>query len=96
MIKKIFLLILFLSGVLGQTFSKITAHKPIWTGSFGTVVIDGDVYNQISMRPEFNYGNWGVGFDLYLYIDGNGKVYDESWKFDSFKNVYRTIVDKFR
>tara|TARA_B110000014_G_scaffold264275_1_gene264559 strand:+ start:1072 stop:2649 length:1578 start_codon:yes stop_codon:yes gene_type:complete len=96
MIKKVFLLFLFASGVSSQTFSEIAAHKPIWTGSFGTVVIDGDVYNQISMRPEFNYGNWGIGFDLYLYIDGSGKIYDESWKFDSFKNVYRTFLDKFR
>ena len=74
----------------------LTAQAPIWTGSFGTVVIDGDIYNQISMRPEFNYRNWGMGFDFYLYIDSNGKLYDETWKFNNAKNAYRTILDKFR
>ena len=48
------------------------------------------------MRPEFNYRNWGMGFDFYLYIDANGKLYDETWKFNTVKNAYRTILDKFR
>ena len=37
-----------------------------------------------------------MGFDFYLYIDGNGKLYDETWKFNTVKNAYRTILDKFR
>ena len=28
------------------------------------------------MRPEFNYGNWGAGFDVYLYIDCNLNIYE--------------------
>ena len=35
-------------------------------------------------------------FDFYLYIDGDGKLYDETWKFDDLKSAYRTIIDKFR
>ena len=95
--KTVIILILFLSIIFSQSFiENLTKQAPIWTGSFGTVVIDGDIYNQISMRPEFNYRNWGMGFDLYLYIDSNGKLYDETWKFNTFKNAYRTILDKFR
>ena len=95
--KTVIILVLFLSIIFSQSFiENLTKQAPIWTGSFGTVVIDGDIYNQISMRPEFNYRNWGMGFDLYLYIDSNGKLYDETWKFDTFKNAYRTILDKFR
>ena len=97
MIKKIIFLILFTSLGLTESFIKeLINQKPIWTGSFGTVVIDGEIYNQVSMRPEFHYRNWGMGFDLYLYIDGDGQIYDETWKFDTFKNSYRTIIDKFR
>ena len=97
MIKKGIILVFFISFVISQSFIKnLMQQEAIWTGSFGTVVIDGDIYNQISMRPEFNYRNWGMGFDLYLYIDSNGKLYDETWKFDTFKNTYRTILDKFR
>ena len=96
MSKKMLVIFLLFSTIFSQSFSEIVSEKPIWTGSFGTVVIDGDIYNQISMRPEFNYRNWGMGFDFYFYIDADGKLYDETWKFDSFKNTYRTILDKFR
>ena len=95
--KRGIILVLIMSFVFSQSFiENLASQTPIWTGSFGTVVIDGDIYNQISMRPEFNYRNWGMGFDLYLYIDSDGKLYDETWKFDTFKNTYRTILDKFR
>ena len=72
------------------------SQKPLWTGSFGTVSIDGETYNQISLRPEFNIGKWGVGFDFYLYIDGDGNIYDDSWNFSSFSKGYQTFVDKLK
>ena len=50
---------------------QVMSQKPLWTGSFGTVSIDGETYNQISLRPEFNIGKWGVGFDFYLNLDTN-------------------------
>lgn len=94
---RIIVISILLSFTFTQSFiENLKSQTPIWTGSFGTVVIDGDIYNQISMRPEFNYRNWGMGFDFYLYIDGNGKLYDETWKFNTVKNAYRTILDKFR
>ena len=90
-------ILFFASFIFPQSLlENIAGQAPIWTGSFGTVVIDGDIYNQISMRPEFNYRNWGMGFDLYFYIDSEGKLYDETWRFDTFKNTYRTLLDKFR
>ena len=69
MIKKTLLIITLFNIMISQSFvEQIAAQKPLWTGSFGTVSIDGNTYNQISMRPEFNFGNWGAGFDFYLYI----------------------------
>ena len=43
-----------------------------------------------------------MGFDFYLYINGNGEIYEDSWEFVdengkfSFQNTYKTLVDKFR
>ena len=81
MIKSIKLIIYFVvfSSLYSQSFSDILKEKPLWTGSFGTVSIDGETYNQISLRPEFNVGKWGMGFDFYLYINSiqvtvNGKI----------------------
>jgi len=97
MIKKTIFLILFLSLVMAESFfEEVMSQKPLWTGSFGTVSIDGETYNQMSLRPEFNLGKWGVGFDFYLYIDGDGNIYEDSWDFSSATKGYQTLVDKLK
>ena len=63
------------------------------TGSIGTVTINGDVYNQLSIRPEIPFGKLGVGLDVYLYFNDEG-MYWESWDFDNGDAAYRTIIDK--
>jgi len=98
--KNIIFYLIFFSLIFTQTFSSVLEdvmdQKPLWTGSFGTVSIDGKTYNQISLRPELNLGNWGMGFDFYLYIDGDGNIYDESWNFSTFSKAYSTIIDKLK
>ena len=64
------------------------------SGSFGSVTIDNEVYNQIALRPEIPIGNLGIGLDLYFYINGEGKFYKENWDFSSAKAGYRTLMDK--
>jgi len=97
MIKKIVFLIFFSSFLMTQTFiEEVMSQKPLWTGSFGTVSIDGETYNQISLRPEFNLGKWGLGFDFYLYIDGDGNIYEDSWNFSTATKGYQTLVDKLK
>ena len=64
------------------------------SGSFGSVTIDNQVYNQISFRPEIPIGNLGIGLDLYFYIDGEGNFYKENWDFSNAEAGYRTILDK--
>ena len=63
------------------------------TGSIGTVTINGQVYNQLSLRPEIPIGKLGVGLDIYLYFNDEG-LYWESWNFSSGGAAYRTIIDK--
>ena len=102
MIRKIVFIIYlsFSTILLSQTFSDLMSdiqeQTPLWTGSFGTVTIDGVTYNQVSLRPEFNLGKWGVGFDFYLYIDGEGNIYEESWDFSDWNSAYQTMIDKLK
>ena len=63
------------------------------TGSVGTVTINGEIYNQVSLRPEIPIGNLGLGLDLYLYFNDAG-MYWESWDFTSGVSTYQTIIDK--
>ena len=68
--------------------------EPVYTGSFGSVTINNQVYNQFSLRPELAFGKIGLGLDLYFYFDQDGNLYEENWNFSSTKDTYKTLVDK--
>ena len=68
--------------------------EPVYTGSFGSVTINNQVYNQFSLRPELAFGKIGLGLDLYFYFDQDGNLYEENWNFSSTKDAYKTLVDK--
>ncbi len=57
--------------------------------ALGAVTIDGQLYNQIGLRPEFSIGKLGVALDLSFYIDQNGNIRKENW--DSFKDIFEKI-----
>lgn len=63
------------------------------TGSIGTVTLNGQIYNQLSIRPEIPIGKLGVGLDIYLYFNDEGMYWD-SWDFSSGSSAYKTIIDK--
>ena len=67
---------------------------PVYTGSFGSVTINNQVYNQFSLRPELVFGKVGLGLDIYFYFDQDGNLYDENWNFSSSEDVYKTLIDK--
>ena len=66
---------------------------PVYTGSFGSVTIYNQVYNQFSIRPEIAFGKFGLGLDIYFYIDDEGSFYDKSWDFSDGKAL-ETLLDK--
>ena len=77
-------------------FAQDAANAPAksgTTGSIGTVTINGEIYNQLSLRPEIPIGKLGLGLDVYLYFNDKG-MYWESWDFSSGGAAYRTIIDK--
>ena len=80
--------------ILGFTFSQFNPDNVGVSASFGSVTIDNEVYNQIALRPEIPIGNFGLGLDLYFYINGDGEFYKENWDFSTTKAGYRTIMDK--
>ncbi len=66
--------------------------KPYGLGlGIGSVTIDGMLYNQFALRPEFSFGKLGVGLDLVLYIDNEGNVRPNEW---DVKNDPSVIIDK--
>ncbi len=68
------------------------ASSPYGLGlGIGSVTIDGMLYNQFALRPEFNFGKLGVGLDLVLYIDNEGNIRPNEW---DIKNNPSVIMDK--
>jgi len=45
----------------------------------GSVTIDGKIYNQIALRPEFKFGKLGISLDVAFYMDENGNIRKNEW-----------------
>lgn len=71
----------------------VTGQKQT-SGSFGTVTIDGKVWNQITLRPETPIWKLNIAWDLAFYFDSDGNIYDENWNFATFRNGKNTFIDK--
>ena len=56
--------------------------------ALGAVTIDGQLYNQIALRPDISIGKLGVGLDIVLYMDENGDIRSDDW------DDYTDIIDK--
>ena len=63
------------------------------SGSIGTVMLNGEVYNQISFRPIIALRKLQIGFDIYMYFNEEG-LYLKSWDLKNKKSIYSTILDK--
>ena len=72
-----------------QTNNLSNSKKPFGMGlGIGSASLDGVIYNQISLRPEINFGKLGVGFDLVFYIDNDGNFRQEEWDFDADPSIF--------
>ncbi|MCB5266122.1 MAG: hypothetical protein LHW41_07800 [Candidatus Cloacimonetes bacterium] len=49
------------------------------SGVVGTVNVNGMTYSQIRLCPELNLGKFGLGLDIDLLIDSEGKLRKEDW-----------------
>jgi len=45
----------------------------------GSVTLDGQVYYQLALRPEFKFGKIGIGLDVVGYMDAQGNFRKDEW-----------------
>ncbi len=58
--------------------------------AFGAVTLDGELYNQIALRPDISIGKLGVGLDIVIYMNQDGDIRMDEWDFKEPS----TYVDK--
>lgn len=63
-------------------------------GGFGTVTIDGKLWNQLSFRPVLPIWKFGVALDLVVYMDSEGNIHKDEWDFSSTGAIKNTLIDK--
>lgn len=61
---------------------------------YGTVTMGDVQWQRFSFRPDIPIGPVGVGLDLELFIDENGKISDEAWDFSNNSRAWDSIVRK--
>ena len=79
--------ILFISLIAAQVENNMT-------GAFGTVTMDGKIWNQLAFRPEIPLGKFGLALDLVFYFDENGNLHKDEWDFSDGNAIKNTLIDK--
>ncbi|MFP4522026.1 MAG: FecR domain-containing protein [Fibrobacterota bacterium] len=62
--------------------------------SVGSVTINGQQWTRLSLRPDIPIGNFGVAFDIELFIDQNSQISDKGWQFDNATEAVESILRK--
>ena len=64
----------------------------VLTGGAGLIWIDGEPHYRISFRPEVSFANFGIGLDLNLDFDSEGKLRKENFnEFSDYLSVIRYV-----
>ena len=65
-----------------------------FTGSMGSVTVDGQQWYRLAFRPDIPIGNWGLAFDIELFMDASGSFNRRGWEFDNSTQVLDTFLRK--
>ena len=84
----------FFSMIILSCFMAGQTNERSVQGAFGTVTIDGKIWNQIAIRPILPFGKLSVALDLVLYIDQDGNIHENEWDFSSGEKVKNSLIDK--
>ena len=76
----IYLFFIFVSFAQSQNLSSTSVQ-----GAFGSVTIDGKIWNQVALRPIIPIGKVSLALDIVFYIDQDGNIYDDEWDFSNGK-----------
>lgn len=71
-----------------------TSDKVTIQAGYGTVTMGGVQWQRFSFRPDIPIGKFGVGLDLELFIDNEGKISDEGWDFSTTSKTWDTLTRK--
>lgn len=61
---------------------------------YGTVTKEGVQWQRFSFRPDIPLGKFGLGLDLELFIDNDGKISKEGWDFSNSNQTWDTLLRK--
>ncbi|MBI5663216.1 MAG: hypothetical protein HZC46_13840 [Ignavibacterium album] len=75
----LFISILSLQNLIAQIYNEPKPDEGFITGGAGLIWIDGQPHYRISFRPEVSFSNFGVGLDLNLDFDSQGKLRKENF-----------------
>lgn len=81
--------------MLGPTVrAQESPQKTTIQAGYGTVTLGGVQWQRFSFRPDIPIGKIGIGLDMELFIDNNGKISDEGWDFSSTSQTWDTVLRK--
>jgi hypothetical protein len=81
--------------LLGSTVrAEESSQKTTIQAGYGTVTLGGVQWQRFSFRPDIPIGRFGIGLDLELFIDSEGKISDEAWDFSSTSRTWDTLLRK--
>ena len=61
---------------------------------YGTVTMGGVQWQRFSLRPDIPIGKFGLGLDIELFIDSEGKLSDKGWDFSTRSKTWDTLLRK--
>ncbi|HUT63837.1 MAG TPA: hypothetical protein VMZ04_07760 [Anaerolineae bacterium] len=70
------------------------SQKMTIQAGYGTVTMGGVQWQRFSFRPDIPVGNLGIGLDLELFIDNEGKISKEGWDFSNKNQIWDTLLRK--
>jgi len=86
------LLLVFAGNVSAQIYKEPKPDEGLFTGGAGLIWIDGQPHYRISFRPEISFSNFGVGLDLNLDFDSQGKLRKENFnEFTDYLSIIRYV-----
>ena len=85
-------LLICLSPVFAQAPTEPT--QPSYSGSMGSVTVDGQQLYRLSFRPDIPIGKWGLALDVELFLNEEGNFSDRGWEFGTSTEAIDTFLRK--
>ncbi|MGQ9798915.1 MAG: hypothetical protein ACUVRG_06430 [Ignavibacterium sp.] len=83
---------LFFETINAQIYKEPIQDEGFFTGGAGLIWIDGQPHYRISFRPEVSFSNFGVGLDLNLDFNSQGKLRSENFnEFTDYLSIIRYV-----